>query len=258
VYQLDDLIDLLSQFLQDTTGGVFNFFKSFEGWKSYYRFTNAVNSQYTILSRDTTFTFDTLSLPLRFQILGKRFNDQQIITDLGAFNCKKFTIERRISYLIQFPPPIPPMPVKILGFIDTLWIAPNNWIVKTFAPSTLVDLSILGLPSTTIPGYKLDIQNPIITVEDEISFVSNFELYQNYPNPFNPKTKIKFSLSNHGEVKLTIFNILGKEITTLIDEFKSAGQYEIEFDASTLPSGVYIYKLKSGEQFKIKKMTILK
>lgn len=259
--QLSFIADLIGQFFQDTTGGVLNFFKSFEGWKSYYRFANAVNSQYTILQRDTTFTIDTLTLPLRFQILGRRLNDETIQTELGQFTCKKFTLERRISYLLLLPPPIPPLAVKIVGFLDTLWIAPNNWIVKTFLPSTTVDLTFIGLGSFSVPGMKMDVHNPPLSVNDIEFTSSNFKLYQNYPNPFNPSTVISYQLPVNSQVKLKVYDILGNEVMTLVDEYKEAGNYEVELNVGqtiSLSSGVYIYRLTVGEYTASKKMVIIK
>ncbi len=95
---------------------------------------------------------------------------------------------------------------------------------------------------------------------------TEFVLHQNYPNPFNPTTKIKYSIPNvetHRDaslhaVSLKVFDILGNEITTLINETKSPGTYEVEFDASDLPSGVYLYKLSSGNYLSIKKMMLVK
>ncbi len=262
--QLGLLIDFISQFVQDSTGGVANFFKSFEGWKSNYRFTNAVNAQYTILQRDTTFIIDTLVLPLRFQILGKRFNDQELTTDIGSFNCKKFSLEWRLSYLVTFPPPIPPLAVKILGIVDTLWIAPQNWIVKSFIPSTVIDLSLIGFGSFTIPGVKRDIHNPPLSVNDHSLFASDFKLNQNYPNPFNPSTRISWQSSVDGWQSLKVYDILGNEIAVLVDEYRKAGYYEVEFpnkemmNISSLPSGVYLYKLQIGNVSQVKKMIIIK
>jgi len=252
--QLEVLASLLAAFVGDTTLGVYNFFKSFEGWHSYYRFANTVNQQYTILSRDTTFTIDTLVLPLRFQILGRRFNDQTINTDIGSFTCKKFTLERRLSYLLTFPPPIPPLAVKILGVIDTLWIAPNNWIVKSFIPSTVVDLTLLGLGSFTIPGLKMDIHNPPVSVEEKSDLVvSEYQLYQNYPNPFNPTTKIGYKLKDRGYVKLMVYDIKGERIAVLVNQEQEAGYYEVEFGVGNgllsvpdtgIASGIYIYRIE--------------
>lgn len=86
----------------------------------------------------------------------------------------------------------------------------------------------------------------------------NTELLDNYPNPFNPSTKISYSLKTEGRVSLKIYNTLGEEIITLVDEIKPAGSYEAEFKASELPSGVYIYRMLSGEYVNSKKMLLLK
>ena len=86
----------------------------------------------------------------------------------------------------------------------------------------------------------------------------SFELYQNYPNPFNPTTKIKFDIPRSGYVTLKIFDVLGREVSVLVNEFIKPGVYETDFDASRLPSGVYFYKLISGDFSETKKMILLK
>jgi hypothetical protein len=83
-------------------------------------------------------------------------------------------------------------------------------------------------------------------------------LEQNYPNPFNPTTNIKFSLPNTGLVKLIVFDILGREVATLVNEIKSAGNYSINFDASGLSSGVYFYQLTTDNYTTTKKFTLMK
>jgi hypothetical protein len=90
--------------------------------------------------------------------------------------------------------------------------------------------------------------------------ISNYEyqLFDNYPNPFNPSTKISYSIKEEGLVTLKVYDALGKEIATLINENKPAGNYEAEFDASQLPSGMYIYKLQAGSFISSKKMLLLK
>lgn len=88
--------------------------------------------------------------------------------------------------------------------------------------------------------------------------VTDYALEQNYPNPFNPSTKIKFQLPKDGFVTLKVYDILGKEITTLINEEKSQGKYEVNFNASSLSSGVYIYKIQAGDFSASKKLILLK
>ncbi len=85
-----------------------------------------------------------------------------------------------------------------------------------------------------------------------------FNLYQNYPNPFNPSTVIKFSVPFQSFVSLKIYDITGREITTLVNEEKSSGTYSINFKANNLSSGIYIYRLACGNFNQVKKMILLK
>lgn len=95
-------------------------------------------------------------------------------------------------------------------------------------------------------------------VEVEITSPAKFELAQNFPNPFNPNTSISFTIPQSGNVKLSVYNLLGQEITTLVNEYKEAGTHNIEFNAINLNSGVYLYKLESNGLTLTKKMTLLK
>jgi len=83
-------------------------------------------------------------------------------------------------------------------------------------------------------------------------------LFQNYPNPFNPNTLIKYTLLAEGYVSLKIYDSLGKDILTLIDEYKQAGIYEVKFESEHLPSGFYFYKIQAGSFIETKKMVLLK
>jgi hypothetical protein len=90
-----------------------------------------------------------------------------------------------------------------------------------------------------------------------------YKLFQNYPNPFNPKTIIRFKIKDSRFVSLKVYDILGKEIITLVNEFKKAGDYEVPFSVSKfsnnqLSSGIYFYKLVSGDFTDIRKMIITK
>ena len=96
------------------------------------------------------------------------------------------------------------------------------------------------------------------TIEVDMVVVKKFELSQNYPNPFNPTTTIQYGLLQTGMVRLTLYNILGQEIRTLVNEVKEAGTHTINLNASDLNSGVYIYKIESGSFTQTKKMTLVK
>lgn len=90
------------------------------------------------------------------------------------------------------------------------------------------------------------------------NIVAGFELFQNYPNPFNPSTKIKWHTSESGFYSLKVYDVLGNEVKELVNEFKPAGTYEIEFDQKGLTSGIYFYRLKSGYFEQTRKMILLK
>ncbi len=85
-----------------------------------------------------------------------------------------------------------------------------------------------------------------------------FVLYQNYPNPFNPSTTIKYKMANFGKVSIKIYDLLGREVAKLVDEYKPSGEYSVNFDASKLSSGVYFYRVHSGNILQTRKMMLLK
>ncbi len=87
---------------------------------------------------------------------------------------------------------------------------------------------------------------------------SKFDLSQNYPNPFNPSTKINFDMPKDGLVSLKIYDMLGREVATLVNEIRTAGYYTVDFNASSLSSGIYFYRINAGEFTSVKKMVVLK
>ena len=87
---------------------------------------------------------------------------------------------------------------------------------------------------------------------------TEFSLKQNYPNPFNPNTSIQYTVSSNQFVSLKVYDILGNEIVTLVNEEKLAGKYEVEFDATELTSGIYFYKLTAGPFIQTNKMVLLR
>ena len=111
--------------------------------------------------------------------------------------------------------------------------------------------------------YENNFDYPIVSVEDEIPGVLNFILKQNYPNPFNPSTTIRYEIPEQSFVTIKVYDVLGNEIVTLLNEEKSAGSYEVTFDSHSgnvrnLTSGIYFYKLQAGSFVETKKMILLK
>jgi photosystem II stability/assembly factor-like uncharacterized protein len=104
--------------------------------------------------------------------------------------------------------------------------------------------------------YKYAKTNNITQTSSEIP--DNFELYQNYPNPFNPGTSIKYSIMKGSKVLLTVFDITGREVAELVNQYQAPGSYEYRFDGNRLNSGVYYYKISAGEFASVKKMLLVK
>ncbi|NNG27997.1 MAG: T9SS type A sorting domain-containing protein [Ignavibacteriaceae bacterium] len=107
--------------------------------------------------------------------------------------------------------------------------------------------------------YKSNFDDNILTVDEESNLVvDDFKLYQNYPNPFNPSTTISYQIPQQEFVTLKVYDILGNEIAVLVNENETAGNYEVNFNASSLPSGIYFYQIKAGSFIETKKMVLVK
>jgi len=115
-------------------------------------------------------------------------------------------------------------------------------------------------------GYGGNFYNLLIdTAETPLGIHNNhgivpvtYGLSQNYPNPFNPTTIISYNIPSSGSVKLSVYDVLGRELKVLVNEYQKAGEYNVSFDASNLPSGVYFYRITSGNFTDTKKMTLIK
>jgi Secretion system C-terminal sorting domain len=130
-----------------------------------------------------------------------------------------------------------------------------------FAEIIVYDTVLSDTDRLAVEKYLNDKYKITITGIDDSkseSIPAQFTLYQNYPNPFNPATNIRFQISKSGFVSLRVYDVLGKEVATLVNEYKPAGKYEIEFNASNLSSGVYYYRLTAGSNTSVKKMILLK
>jgi len=265
-FRVPSVDDLIGSF--DTTGygqfistfmAFYDLLKSFEKWYPLYKFTSPINQEYVVFQFDTTVVIDSMSLPLRFQLKEKRMNDEIIFLEIGNFDCKKFQQTLSIMYYNQvLPPPFPPIVITLLSRIETIWFAPQNWIVRSEIPTSEVDLSMAGAGKYYIPGLISELTLPIVTsVEDNLKDY-DFNLNQNYPNPFNPSTKINYEIQKAGHVSLKVFDIIGNEVAELVNNNVEAGKYQVEFNAKHLSSGVYFYKLETGGKQSIKKLVILK
>jgi len=126
------------------------------------------------------------------------------------------------------------------------------WSVYPYFPSGNIIVSGIG------EGLFVLRLNDLITVDLESEVPMNFSLEQNYPNPFNPSTMIEFDIPARAHVSLTVVDVLGRKIATLVDDVTPAGVHQIEFDASSLSSGTYLYRLTTGGQTITKSLTLVK
>jgi hypothetical protein len=240
------------------------FFTSLQDWYPVYQFTSNVNAEYLLKQVDTSVFINPFTVPIQFNYVGKRLEDETIQTLLGSYDCKKFLTQWKVSASILFTE------YNLLTTNDTIWIAPDNWIVQDIIPGQYVNLDSLPfvqIDPIGIIGLETKLTNEIVvTVGNEESIPNTLSLEQNYPNPFNPSTKIRFTIPSviasgtkqSQLVTLKVYDILGSELATLVDEEKPAGIYEVNFNAVELPSGIYFYKLQVGFFVETKKMVLMK
>jgi hypothetical protein len=142
----------------------------------------------------------------------------------------------------------------------------NSWNeFETPDSTTIYDLQFTDARNGFAAGENgviLKLDPSLVGIEKEFPGPNDFILYQNYPNPFNPNTVISYQLPINSNVTLKVYDVLGNEVVTLVDEYKASGRYEIEFDALTeighLVSGIYFYQLRAAEFVETKKMIYLK
>lgn len=137
------------------------------------------------------------------------------------------------------------------------WIAINEGLINLNIRSLGINSENTNFAGTSGGIFRRENEITAVGTAD-LNNISSFNLFQNYPNPFNPATKIRWQSPVNSRQTLKIFDVLGNEVVTLVDEYKEAGRYEINFDASMLSSGIYFYQLNTGDFISMKKMILLK
>jgi hypothetical protein len=193
-------------------------------------------------------------------------------------------VPERFQAYYQFAPQGGDVLAVVVIFYDDFFpiAAADTEIVVPAGSYTLLDLPIeeytSGTPDSayiwfTIVGTGTEGMPTVGStfLVDDVAFVGSlssvrfdgtvpaaFELTQNYPNPFNPSTTIEYALPEAGQVRLEVFNAIGERVATLVDGLQDAGSYRSTFDASSLPSGVYLYRLTAGADVSVKRMILMK
>jgi hypothetical protein len=201
-------------------------------------------------------------------------NSEEFIEDL-VMDVGDSTYAARFGYCIEHPP------TELLS--EQYFNNWNNWGIegkrRNYPYVELVTADYFLSTEIGLDYFRLDddngwkefsikgmVKNGVVYGDTTLTDVGDennsiptvYRLEQNYPNPFNPTTKIRWQSPSAGYQTLKVYDVLGNEVITLVDEFRNAGTYEIDFDASKLSSGVYFYQLKSGDFISTKKLILLK
>ena len=197
----------------------------------------------TIKARVSNYGLQDISTPVTVRFY--KGNPNQGGTQIGQSSITGGLQSRKSKYASAswIVPPLTPRSTRIYAVID-----PDNAITNEVHESN-------NRGWTPLSDYSLPVE---IQSNGNTQIPERVTLQQNYPNPFNPSTTISFSLPSSSETSLKIYNILGKEVRTLVSEKLSAGNYDVTFNASDLTSGVYFYKLQAGNMVETKKLMLVK
>ncbi len=226
------------------------------------------NNQFTFLGNDT--------LKFTYQHAVRRIaNGNLTLFDNGNFHTPHFSraVEYSMDELNKTATEVweyrhtPDIYGSAMGYVQRLqngntficWGYTNPNITEVSPTGAVVFEMTLPAGDVTYRAYKQDWNgNPLGIRNNEGNSPSVFKLDQNYPNPFNPTTEIIYRIAKYGGVKLSIYDILGREVQDLVNENQNPGTYKIDWNAANYPSGVYFYKLQAGDFTQTRKMTLVK
>lgn len=206
---------------------------------------------------------------LGYQYNGSNYRGQQVLTDSGVYSFRAldnavdvyppmFTLEDKWSYMnagIEDTAITSPRDCSIMITTGPYDIDPGQSVVAAFSivgGTSLADMQANG--DAAIARYAA-----MTSIDDDfVNLPGEFSLSQNYPNPFNARTTISFSISSPGQVNLVAYDLLGRKVATLVDRQMEAGSHSAVWDCSELSSGIYFYRLTSGDKSEVRKMTLIK
>ena len=222
-------------------------------------------------TKDSTNKYVNTPTSLRFTTAGPIKLDSLLVSKVSStvYSVKPFFRNEGSSYTVN------DLKIKISTLDYRFTIETDTISISSIAPGTTagptndINISVSSRFSGVFNlnfeimsngwTYWTDKISQAITGIDEVMHTPiNYNLFQNYPNPFNPVTTIKYSIPQAAFVSLKVYDVLGREVVALVNGKKTAGNYQVSFDASNLSSGVYLYKIKAGSFVQTKKMVLLK
>ena len=160
------------------------------------------------------------------------------------------------------------LPMKSAAQSTIPWSAIGMGFVVSSSPTTVMKSvlgqvfvgTMTGTSSIIEAGFLADtlLRGTVVSVAEHEAVPKEYALWWNYPNPFNPSTTIKYELPKASVVRLSVYDMLGREVSVLLNERREAGVYEVKFDGSNLASGVYFYRLQAGDFTQTKRLLLLK
>lgn len=190
-------------------------------------------------------SFSTLPAPINLAVKRSSLKEITLNWNDNYLNIDGHIIERKQSVQASY------------SLLDTLKGNGTEYIDKKVDQGQTYFYRIKAYNSFTDSDYSNEISLSLVSVEN-IEIPVEFSLGHNYPNPFNPSTKIKFALPKTAVTNLVIYDSLGREVQTMVSKELPAGFYELNFEANNLPSGIYFYRIQSGEFTQTRKMIIMK
>lgn len=214
------------------------------GYNSYSRFFEDKVYSYSTINQEERLEYDFTLQPGDTVLFIPGENDTLLVTLINIRYENIFGLDRK-QWLFLFDV-IPYYDDEVIVTITDSIGLTSTWNI--FETHELVGAIINGKTYGTI-----------VSIEDHKNkLIKSFYLSQNYPNPFNPITRIKYDLPDKSDVEIKVYDILGEQVRTLVNEQQEAGRYEVKFDASNLASGVYLYRINAGSYIDTKKMVLMK
>jgi hypothetical protein len=149
-------------------------------------------------------------------------------------------------------------PQTAFVLLDSLIENKTEYVDKKVEQAQTYTYRVKAYNLSTDSDYSNEASLVVVGVKKEEGIPTEYSLSQNYPNPFNPTTKLKFALPKTVLTKLIIYDLLGREVETIINKELEAGYYEVEFNANQFSTGIYLYKIQAGDFLQTKKMILMK